>query len=237
MNVSVLSSDGLISCRPDTTIEYEDRDFYVPDGAESLSFAPALFVRMGRSGKCISRKFAGRYFESVCPGVLLYVNAADSAAGSVSRVGGLSAGSGLSGAAGLGDVSAALYDHSTVVPRTFYNKVTFSSVENEFEVLLDGKSIFTFRPEEVRSADGIGAGNGEDPKASTRAICTQTGGDTVSMLEGAIEKVSAVMSQRIGDLVAVELCNPQLLISRDSSRARLTGSWCENPLFDREIVF
>lgn len=212
MNVSVLSSDGLISCRPDTTIEYEDRDFYVPDGAESLSFAPALFVRMGRAGKCISRKFAGRYFESVCPGVLIYVNAQICPAGADSSDYGTAAGSSCFGA----DVTSALFDYSTMVPKTFYNKATLTSAGNDFEIKLDGKSIYTFSPE-----------CGE----------TSAAGGTIGLLESAVEKVSSVMSQRIGDLVAVELCGPQMLANSGCGRARLVGSWCGNPLFDREIVF
>lgn len=212
MNVSILSSNRIISCRPDTTIGYEDRDFYVPTGAESLSFAPALFIRMGKAGKCISRKFAGRYFESVCPGVLIYVNAETCPAGADGAGSIAAAGSFGAGAA----VTSALFDYSTMVPKTFYNKATLTSAGNNFEIMLDGKRIYTFSPE-----------------------CGETSatGSTIDLLESAVEKVSSVMSQRIGDLVAVELCRPQKLADSGCGRARLTGSWCENPLFDREIVF
>lgn len=61
-------------CRPDTTWEREDKDFYVPDSVEVLYWAPVVFVRIGKAGKCIGEKFVSRYYDGYGFGALLYCN-------------------------------------------------------------------------------------------------------------------------------------------------------------------
>lgn len=75
MNIIVKpNGSGLCYCRPDTTWERENRDFYVPDGIGSLSWAPVVFARVSKAGKCISPKFASRYFDAFGFGMLMYCN-------------------------------------------------------------------------------------------------------------------------------------------------------------------
>lgn len=78
MNISVQTfGEGFCYCRPDTTLERENRDFYVPDGISGLMYVPVLFTRIIKSGKCVGEKFAGRYSEGLGFGMLLYTDDSD----------------------------------------------------------------------------------------------------------------------------------------------------------------
>ena len=59
-------------CRPDTTWERENRDFYVPDSAGELYWTPVIYARVSKAGKCISPKFVSRYYDAFSFGMLLY---------------------------------------------------------------------------------------------------------------------------------------------------------------------
>ena len=73
MNIVVVPfcSEGYY-CRPDTTLEKEGKDYYVPECATELSVAPVVFVRIAKAGKSISEKFAQRYYDSFGSGLLIY---------------------------------------------------------------------------------------------------------------------------------------------------------------------
>ncbi len=58
--------------RPDTTMVHEARDFYCPDEISELEAAPCLCIKICKSGKAISERFAGRYYDEVGFGVTLY---------------------------------------------------------------------------------------------------------------------------------------------------------------------
>ena len=64
----------LCYCRPDTTWERENKDFYVPDSVDTLYWTPIVFVRISKAGKCIGNKFVSRYYDAYNYGVLLYCN-------------------------------------------------------------------------------------------------------------------------------------------------------------------
>ena len=73
MNIIVKPhGSDLCYCRPDTTWERENKDFYVPDCVSEMHWAPVIFVRISKAGKCISPKFASRYYDSYNYGTLLY---------------------------------------------------------------------------------------------------------------------------------------------------------------------
>ncbi len=73
MNIFVVPycSDGYY-CRPDTTLEKEPKDYFLPDSVTDLSAAPVVFIKMIKAGKAVGEKFAERYYDSFCAGVLLY---------------------------------------------------------------------------------------------------------------------------------------------------------------------
>lgn len=182
MNISVIDTAGNISCRPDTTWEREDKDFFVPDEISGFSFTPVLFAKMSRAGKCIGEKFADRYYESICYGVLLYAE---------------------------GHSAAAFFDRTSVLPAAVYTKHTLENPDNEFRFKLGGRNVF----------------------------CTKVGEGAQEKIAKALASVSKVVSQRIGDLVAIELVAPSHLVSREDGQAKIEASYCGNPLFDFKIIF
>lgn len=182
MNITVIDQQGRISCRPDTTWEREDKDFFVPDQVQGFAFTPVLFARLSRAGKCIGGKFAQRYYESICFGVLL--TAEDDPAG-------------------------IFYDRTSVLPAATYSKHTLELPENEFSFLKDGRPVFNL----------------------------QIGEGAMARVDMALADVSKVVSQRTGDIVALELAPSCHLVSRSDSGCRISGSWCGNQLFDFRIIF
>ncbi len=106
-------------CRPDTTWERENKDFYSPDCINELHWAPILFVRISKAGKCIGAKFASRYWDAFGFGALMY----------------------------LGDfmpciASASCADHTSLLPFPLYNPIVLENEENTYEVLKNNESIF-----------------------------------------------------------------------------------------------
>ena len=73
MNIIIRLFDNDRFCfRPDTTWERENRDFFSPDFMSRIFFTPVIFARISRAGKCIGRKFAGRYYDASNFGMLMY---------------------------------------------------------------------------------------------------------------------------------------------------------------------
>lgn len=72
MNIVVRTFKGNIIIRPDTTWVRKDEDFYVPDFVSSLSMSKVICARICRPGKCVSVRFAERYYDTVGTGLLLY---------------------------------------------------------------------------------------------------------------------------------------------------------------------
>lgn len=106
-------------CRPDTTWERENKDFYVPECAECLYWTPVLFARVNKAGKCIGKKFVSRYYDAVGCGILLYT--------------------------GRDIAFASCADHTSLLPMPLYNPVVLEGEDNVFEVLKNGESILTDR--------------------------------------------------------------------------------------------
>lgn len=72
MNIIVHTFSGNIITRPDTTWVRKDEDFYVPEFIDSLSCSKVICAKISRPGKCVSKKFAERYFDSMGCGLILY---------------------------------------------------------------------------------------------------------------------------------------------------------------------
>ena len=62
----------LCYCRPDTTWERENRDFYSPECVNEICWTPVIFARISKAGKCVSGKFVERYYDGFNFGVLMY---------------------------------------------------------------------------------------------------------------------------------------------------------------------
>ncbi len=106
-------------CRPDTTWERENKDFYSPECVNELRWAPILFVRISKAGKCIGEKFASRYYDAFGFGALMYV-------GNLMPC----------------IASASCADHTSILPFPLYNPVVLENEENEYEVCRNDESIF-----------------------------------------------------------------------------------------------
>ena len=63
---------NLCYCRPDTTCEKESRDIYIPEGVNKVLWAPVVFAKVCKAGKCVSPKFVTRYYDTIGFGALTY---------------------------------------------------------------------------------------------------------------------------------------------------------------------
>ena len=90
----------LCYCRPDTTWERENRDFYSPECVNEVIWAPVIFARISKAGKCIGTKFASRYYDAVGCGMLMY--------------------------GGNNEIAfTSCIDHTSILPSPMYNPVVF----------------------------------------------------------------------------------------------------------------
>ena len=119
MNIIVKPyGSDLCYCRPDTTWERENRDLYSPDCVNAWTWTPVIFARISKAGKCISPKFASRYYDSLNFGTLLYIGGADVASGSC-------------------------VDHTSILPLPLFNPVVLETEGNKFEVVKNDEPIFS----------------------------------------------------------------------------------------------
>ena len=145
MNIIVKTyGSSMCYCRPDTTWERENKDFYSPECVKELHWAPILFVRICKAGKCIGPKFASRYYDAFNFGALLYCRTSES-----SEI-----------------AFTSCTDHSSLLPAPLYNPLVMENEENIYEVKKNGETIF--RSHEPDQASG-GASYKE---MIEEAICT-----------------------------------------------------------------
>ena len=110
----------LCYCRPDTTWERENKDFYSPECVKELHWTPIIFARICKAGKCIGKKFASRYYDGFNFGALLYCHTGESS-----------------------DIAfASCADHTSLLPAPLYNTVVLENTENIYQVERNGEEIF-----------------------------------------------------------------------------------------------
>lgn len=113
----------LCCCRPDTTWERENKDFYSPECVNAIFRAPVVFARISKAGKCIGSRFAERYYDGFNFGVLLYCSTAEEMTPA--------------------DIAyASCIDHTSLLPMPLYNPVLITNEDNFFEISADGKKIY-----------------------------------------------------------------------------------------------
>lgn len=186
MNIVVRSLDSYCVCRPDTTWERENKDIYAPESVVKYDYAPVLFVRICKAGKCVAEKFASRYYDGFNYGLLLTAH--------------------LKLPSGDEIVSDCL-DHSSILPFPLYNPVVLENEDKSFTVEADGKEFFS------------------------------TSEDSPATVHKAIYELSAMVSLRIGDIVAVELQRPQTLCGKDCGEIALKGNFFGNETFSTRLIF
>lgn len=99
-------------------------------------------------------------------------------------------------------------DRTTVIPEPYYSKVTLEKADNRYEVRRNGKAVFSILAEDV-----------------------------ATKVSAALSRASEKTSLRRGDFLAVELDCEQVAAERDGEAARFKGEWCENGLYDFDIIF
>lgn len=175
--VSLFGSNGTDYCfRPDTTLEKESFDYYIPDGVSELTYSPVLFVRLCRAGKAIGEKFAGRYYDSGGFGVLLY---GESIIGS-------GAAAGLSMASSL--------DKTSLLPFPLIDKDVLEKSGNIFSLSVNERSVNEHSVNEHSVNERSVNRNG------TFACHPDFAG-----IPEILHRISLRTSLRTGDIVAVEL--------------------------------
>ena len=115
MNIIVKPyGNDLCYCRPDTTWERENKDFYSPECVNEIYWTPVVFARISKAGKCIGRKFVERYYDGIGCGMLLYC------------------GTSFEGSAGLMKLSEVV-DKSSILPHPLFQSLVLED-EKEFIV-------------------------------------------------------------------------------------------------------
>lgn len=128
MNIVVRPHESeLCYCRPDTTWEKESRDLYIPEGVDKVLWAPVVFAKVCKAGKCVSAKFVTRYYDAVGFGALVYGNNGNIAFSSC-------------------------MDHTSILPMPLYNPVVFENGDNAFNIEAGGKSMTFTASEAIKKA-------------------------------------------------------------------------------------
>ncbi len=104
-------------CRPDTTWERENKDLYSPECVNGWDWAPIVFVRISKAGKCVNPKFASRYYDGFNFGALLYICKEEAH-------------------------FASCADHTSILPFPLYNPVVMENAENTFSAFKGETAIF-----------------------------------------------------------------------------------------------
>ena len=221
MNIIVKPyGSDLCYCRPDTTWERENKDFFSPECVNEIYWTPVVFARVSKAGKCVGKKFVERYYDGVGCGMLLYCGTS-----------GLSVSSGdprllaqtppsrgwhvtsahlpiqntsttsFDGSAGVRSLSEVV-DRSSILPHPLFLPVV---LEDEKEFIVNDTSVILSGAKDL--------------------------------LEEAICNASQLTSMRIGDFVAVELREFQKLTSREDGGIAVKGEFCEKEIFSFNIIF
>ena len=71
MKIVAYKAGGNYCCRPDTTLNHNNSDYWCPEGVSLLKAVPCIYTHIDKAGKCVAERFARRYFKTVAFGCLL----------------------------------------------------------------------------------------------------------------------------------------------------------------------
>ena len=237
----------LCYCRPDTTWERENKDFYSPECVNEIYWTPVVFARVSKAGKCVGKKFVERYYDGVGCGMLLYCGT-----------------SGLSVNSGDPRTQRTESLLATKVHRTICSSLATPNrgwhvtsahlpIQNTSTTPCEG-SVGVRRLSEVADRSSILPHPLflpvvlEDEKEFIVSCQHDAQGNAApchnvilsgakELLEEAICNASQLTSMRIGDFVAVELRELQKLAAREDGSIAVKGEFCEKEIFGFNIVF
>ena len=233
MNIIVKPyGSNLCYCRPDTTWERENKDFYSPECVNDIYWTPVVFARVSKAGKCVGKKFVERYYDGVGCGMLLYCgkamvsngplptswappptrgweNAISDHMPSHSTPHNTTTCECSAGVRGLSEV----VDRSSILPHPLFQPVVLED-EKEFIVSCQHEA------------------QGDAALSHNIILC-----GAKDLLEEALCNASQLTSMRIGDFVAVELRDLQKLAAREEGNIAVKGEFCEKEIFGFNIVY
>lgn len=210
MNIIVKSyGTGAFYCRPDTSWEREDKDLYLPDPVSGYLWTPVLFARISKAGKCIGRKFSGRYYDAVNYGILLYIK-------DMLIPGRSCAGPGP----GAHFAAASCADHTSVLPFPMYDKVTLEDGTNIFSVSKDGKEIYS---------------TSEGSYEIIEDALSQASG-LISLRIGDILAVELREMSMLADFAARQNAPDPAAGTSGTSSTEISGTFCGNELFRFKMI-
>ena len=217
MNIIVKPyGSDLCYCRPDTTWERENKDFYSPECVNEIYWTPVVFARISKAGKCVGKKFVERYYDGIGCGMLMYCS-------------------------GQAMISNGPLPTSWAPPPTrgWENAISDHQPIRQLSHIVDKTSILPhplFQPvvledEKEFTVSTKVAGTGSNAEASVILS------EAKDLLEEALCKASELTSLRIGDFVAVELRELQNLACREDGNIAVKGEFCEKEIFSFNIIF
>ena len=136
MNIITKTYNGSVLVRPDTTLNRNHEDYFVPEDLVCVGWTPVVFARICKTGKMISEDFASRYFDGIAFGVFLYPSAKSGAEQPEEYAGSF--------------MEDSFCDFSTQLPTPFLNPDTLDCDENLFEVCSSGEKHFESRMGGIR---------------------------------------------------------------------------------------
>ena len=105
-----------------------------------------------------------------------------------------------------GFACASCLDHTSFLPSPFYQPIVLGNKGNIFELKKNGDTIFS------------------------------TEGQTLEMIEKAIEDITSRIYIRTGDIIAIELQPRTYIFDRKEGNVEICGTYCENRSVDFKIV-
>ena len=232
MNIIVKPyGSDLCYCRPDTTWERENKDFYSPECVNEIYWTPVVFARVSKAGKCVGKKFVERYYDGVGCGMLLYCGTS-----------GLSVNSGDPRLLTQTPPSRGWHVTSAHLPiqNTSTTPCEGSVGVRRLSEVVDRSSILPhplFLPVVLESEKEFVVSCQHDAQGNAAPCHNVILSGAKELLEEAICNASQLTSMRIGDFVAVELRELQKLAAREDGSIAVKGEFCEKEIFGFNIVF
>ena len=206
-------------CRPDTTWERENKDFYSPECVNEIYWTPVVFARISKAGKCVGKKFVERYYDGVGCGMLMYC----SGQAMISN-GPLPTSWAPPPTRGWEN---AISDHQPIRPLShIVDKTSILPHPLFLPVVLEGEKEFVVNATPVNQDSSV--------ILSPHHVILSGAKD---LLEEAICNASQLTSLRIGDFVAVELRELQKLAGKEDGTVAVKGEFCEKEIFSFNIIF
>ena len=218
MNIIVKPyGSDLCYCRPDTTWERENKDFYSPECVNEIYWTPVVFARISKAGKCVGKKFVERYYDGIGCGMLMYCS-------------------------GQAMISNGPLPTSWAPPPTrgWENAISDHQTIRQLSHIVDKTSILPhplFQPVVLEGEKEFVVSCQHDAQGDAALSHNIILSGAKDLLEEALCNASQLTSLRIGDFVAVELKELQKLASREEGNIAVKGEFCEKEIFGFNIVF